>query len=327
EPAVSLVRNLDVLDERGYVITDKDQKTAVEGLYAAGDVCVKNLRQVVTAVGDGAKAATALEKYAREMQEATGLHPVLPVTRLPQGAGGGKDTETESTGEGFFTPEIKTQLAGLFEKMAQPLVLRLTLDERPVSKELRYFMEELSAMTDKLNLRVVSSEPPGTENSPRSAPAEYTTGNPGAGAAEYAAGPSAGLYLEDGTYRGIAFHGVPGGHEFNSFAVGLYNAAGPGQPLEADLEQAIRAIEGPVSMKILVSLTCTLCPELVMAAQRMAALNPKITAEAYDLNHFPGLRERYKVMSVPCLVINDSVVSFGKKNIRELLALLGGSSP
>jgi thioredoxin reductase (NADPH) len=300
EPAVGLVRNLGVLDDRGYVVTDKDQKTAVEGLYAAGDVCVKTLRQVVTAVGDGAKAAAALEKHAREMQEATGLHPVQPVTRLPRG--GGDAMEEVKTGEGFFTPEIKVQLAGMFEKMARPLVLRLNLDDRPVSEELRRFMEELSGMTDKL--RILPPEPPGGD------PAEA---------------PSVGLYLEDGSYRGIAFHGVPGGHEFNSFVVGLYNAAGPGQALETDVEQAIRAVKGPVSMKILVSLACTLCPELVMAAQHIAAIHPAITADAYDLNHFPDLRDRYKVMSVPCLVINDSVVSFGKKNIRELLALLGGS--
>ena len=59
-----------------------------------------------------------------------------------------------------------------------------------------------------------------------------------------------------------------------------------------------------------------------MSAQRMAAENPHITAEAYDLNHFPDLREQYRVMSVPCLVINDHLVSFGKKNVRELLGLL-----
>jgi thioredoxin reductase (NADPH) len=300
EPAVDLVRNLGVLDDRGYVVTDGDQKTAVEGLYAAGDVCVKNLRQVVTAVGDGARAAAALEKYAREMQEATGLHPVLPVTRLSPDGGA---TEEVKTGEGFFTPEIKAQLAGVFEKMARPLVLRLFLDDRPVSEELRRFMEELSGMTDKLS--VLLPEP---------------------SVEEQAEAPSVGLYLEDGSYRGLAFHGVPGGHEFNSFVVGLYNAAGPGQTLEAEVEQAIRAVKGPVSMKILVSLTCTLCPELVMAAQRIAAANPVVTSEAYDLNHFPDLRDRYKVMSVPCLVVNDSVVGFGKKNIRELLALLGGSS-
>jgi thioredoxin reductase (NADPH) len=303
EPATGLVRDLGVLDERGYVVTGGDQETKAGGLYAAGDVCVKNLRQVVTAVGDGAAAATALEKYARAMQEATGLRPAPPVTRLPQGPAKPEET-AEIAGEaldgvgGFFTPEIRAQLAGLFEKMAQPLVLRLAPDNRPVSAELRRFMEELTAMTGKLRLDILPEEP--------GADRPYTA-----------------LYLEGGTYRGMAFHGVPGGHEFNSFAIGLYNASGPGQTLEADLEQAIRAIETPVSMKILVSLTCTLCPDLVMAAQRMAAENPRITAEVYDLNHFPDLREQYKVMSVPCLVINDSAVSFGKKNIRELLALLG----
>jgi thioredoxin reductase (NADPH) len=297
EPAVELVRDLGVLDERGYVITDEDQKTAIEGLYAAGDLCVKNLRQVVTAVGDGAKAAAALEKYARTMQEATGLHPVLPVTRLSRGTDSGKEKAADEAGD-FFTPEIRAQLAGLFEKMARPLVLRLALDERPGSEELRRFMEELTGMTDKLRLEILPSGASGKDT------------------------PWAGIYLEDGSYRGIAFHGVPGGHEFNSFAIGLYNAAGPGQALEAEVLAALRAVKTPVSMKILVSLTCTLCPELVMAAQRMAAENPLITAEAYDLNHFPGLREQYKVMSVPCLVINDSIVSFGKKNVRELLSLL-----
>ena len=78
-----------------------------------------------------------------------------------------------------------------------------------------------------------------------------------------------------------------------------------------------------MDLQILVSLSCTMCPDLVTAAQRVAAENPNITAQVYDLNHFPDLRERYQVMSVPCLVINDGAqVSFGKKNIRQLLELL-----
>lgn len=52
-PATDLVRGVAELSEEGYIVTDRQQKTSVEGLYAAGDVCVKNLRQVVTAVGDG----------------------------------------------------------------------------------------------------------------------------------------------------------------------------------------------------------------------------------------------------------------------------------
>ena len=52
--------------------------------------------------------------------------------------------------------------------------------------------------------------------------------------------------------------------------------------------------------------------------------DPDVTAEVYDLNHFAALRDRYKVMSVPCLVMDDGeTVSFGKKNISQLLELLG----
>ena len=75
-------------------------------------------------------------------------------------------------------------------------------------------------------------------------------------------------------------------------------------------------------MQILVSLSCTMCPDLVIAAQMIAALNPLVTAEVYDVLQFPALREKYNVMSVPCLVINDTQVSFGKKNMEQLLELL-----
>lgn len=56
-------------DKQGYIITDSSQKTNVDGVYGAGDVCIKNLRQVVTAVGDGAVAATSLEKHVSSVHE------------------------------------------------------------------------------------------------------------------------------------------------------------------------------------------------------------------------------------------------------------------
>jgi thioredoxin reductase len=66
--------------------------------------------------------------------------------------------------------------------------------------------------------------------------------------------------------------------------------------------------------------------DVVRAHEKITLLtnaeNPNITAEAYDLTHFSDLREQYQVMSVPCLLINDRIRSFGKKNIRELLGLL-----
>ena len=62
-PATGLVKGIADLNEQGYVLTDRSMKTSVDGLYAAGDVCVKALRQVVTAAGDGAIAAMAACRY------------------------------------------------------------------------------------------------------------------------------------------------------------------------------------------------------------------------------------------------------------------------
>lgn len=87
--------------------------------------------------------------------------------------------------------------------------LELHLDSRPVSQELENYMTELAKYTDKLTVheRVPSAE----------------TG---------ASLPFVDVLTESGEQTGLAFHGVPGGHEFTSFILGLYNAAGPGQPLD-----------------------------------------------------------------------------------------------
>jgi len=55
-----------VMDDWGYIKTDEDMKTNIEGVFAAGDIRPKALRQVVTATADGAIAATTAEKYMEE---------------------------------------------------------------------------------------------------------------------------------------------------------------------------------------------------------------------------------------------------------------------
>jgi thioredoxin reductase (NADPH) len=51
------------LDEAGYIVADETTKTGIPGVYAVGDVRTKALRQVVTAVSDGAIAAHFAEEY------------------------------------------------------------------------------------------------------------------------------------------------------------------------------------------------------------------------------------------------------------------------
>ena len=293
EPETALVKDKVNIDESGYIITDRAQKTNLDGVYAAGDVCQKNLRQVVTAVGDGATAATELEKHAAAMQRKTNIRPEKPKAQNKK-ADESKNINVQSN---IFSPDMVAQLNAVFAKMENSLTLELHLDNSTVSAELKKYMEELAGLTDRLTLNIF-------ENSEKSDL------------------PFVCVIRSDGSFSGLAFHGVPGGHEFTSFVLGLYNASGKGQPIDRGVEEKILSINKQTDMKIIVSLSCTMCPELVTAAQKAASINDKITAEVYDVSHFPKLKEKYNIMSVPCLVINNNTVSFGRKNISQLAVIL-----
>jgi len=290
-PDTEMLRGSVKLDEQGYIVTDAALKTNVDGVYAAGDVCIKPLRQVVTATADGALAATELEKYVAAIQRKTGLRAKAPVAK--------KATEVEERdSDELFTAEMRQQLDTVFARMERPLVLKLYLDDRPVSKELEQFIIGLAELSDRLTVSIADD----------SASVDHT--------------PCVKVCGADGAETGLAFHGVPGGHEFTSFVLGLYNAAGPGQAMGEDTRRQIAAITDFVDMKVLVTLSCTMCPDLVVAAQHIAANNPHVKAEVYDIRHFEDLKKRYNVMSVPCIVINDDTVSFGKKNMDQILQLI-----
>ena len=392
-PATDLVRGVVELDDHGYVVTHDYLETSVPGVYAAGDLRVKNLRQVVTATADGAIAAVELERYAKSMSEKTGLVPPRPTASAYEQAEAESAKATAAAGTTpapapvkrsadaaaaasaakkpgeLFSAAIKQQLGVVFGRMTRPVTLALELDDTPLSAELQGFVREMVALSNgKLNSVAIDAAGLVTTVDGSSAPESLVVGEPAqivlpaqadgdavalptygtlddTGRAEFdAAGllpgarPAARLCVagDDGrlVFTGLAFHGVPSGHEFNSFVLGLYNAAGPGQPLDDDLRSRAAAIAEPTDVMILVSLTCTMCPETVLSAQRIASLNPNVRAEAYDVSHFPELKDQYGAMSVPCIVINrgagagadgdgEQKVEFGKKSIPQMLALLG----
>lgn len=69
DPISSVFKDVVQMDERGYIVTDAEMRTNIPGVFAAGDIRQKTLRQVVTAAADGAIAATAAEKYIAEKFE------------------------------------------------------------------------------------------------------------------------------------------------------------------------------------------------------------------------------------------------------------------
>ena len=294
-PATEAVKGIVELNDQGYIVTDLSQKTSAEGVYAAGDVCIKPLRQVVTATSDGALAATELEKYVASVHRRTGLRADTPTKKESSPSA---VVEAPENGDDLFTAEMRQQLDTVFNRMERPLLLKLSLDYRPVSEELEQFITALVALSDKLTMEVIDKQ------------------------AEESFAPCVEVCLADGAPTGLAFHGIPSGHEFTSFVLGLYNAAGPGQALDDATKEQIASIKEKTDLKILVTLSCTMCPDLVVAAQRIATANSNVTAHVYDIRHFENIKKQYNVMSVPCIVINNETVSFGKKNLSQLLALL-----
>lgn len=65
-PNTGFLKGLVKLDEGNYIITDEEMSTSVPGIFAAGDVRAKSLKQIATAVGDGATATYSAEKYIEE---------------------------------------------------------------------------------------------------------------------------------------------------------------------------------------------------------------------------------------------------------------------
>ena len=340
-PATDLVRGVVELDDYGYVVTHGYLETSVPGVYAAGDLRAKNLRQVVTATADGAIAAVELERYAKRMSEKTGLMPQRPASYVyeqstakanaaslddtaPAPAPAKRSADAAAAANAvkksseLFSDATRQQLNVVFSRMSRPVTLALELDDTPLSTELRGFIDALVALSGgKLKSTVVDGE--------------YKKDDTGRAVFDVdnvlpAARPCVRMVV-DGEPTGLAFHGVPSGHEFNSFVLGLYNVAGPGQPLGDDLIDRSRSITDPLDIMVLVSLTCTMCPETVLASQRIASLNPAVRAEAYDVAHFPELRDHYGAMSVPCIVITRAdgtqQVEFGKKSIPQMLELVG----
>ena len=259
-----------------------------------------------------------MERYLKAAQERTGLVPAAPASRPVAAAGAASDVDAgadpgaagsragAAAGSSLlFDDSMLAQLDTVFSRMERSLVLRLHVDGSDLSSELRAYMDELCGLTDKLHPEV----------------AEAATDSPAGEELPYVEVCDA-----EGSPLGLAFHGVPGGHEFTSFVLGLYNAAGPGQPIAQDDEARISGLVDEVSIKVLVSLSCTMCPETVVSAQRIAADNPHVTAHVFDVAHFPRLRERYNAMSVPCVVVErggSERVSFGKRNLSQMLDALG----
>jgi thioredoxin reductase (NADPH) len=72
-PLTNAVKDLNIVDEHGYIVTNEKMETSIPGIFAAGDVRQKELRQIVTATGDGSIAAENAQKYVETLKDASAV--------------------------------------------------------------------------------------------------------------------------------------------------------------------------------------------------------------------------------------------------------------
>lgn len=297
-PQSKLFQNHIEIDKFGFIPTDEDMMTNVPGVFAAGDIRPKKLRQVVTAVSDGAEAAFNIEKYVAELREKLGLVK--------------EDTEVEKTSKveekkvEFLDSHLKEQLSEVVKIFTNPIELVVIKNSDESSLEMEGVAKEIASVSEKIR---VSTYTLGENLELESKIKVNKT-------------PVIAILDKDGNYSGIKYATIPGGHELNSFILAMYNVAGPGQKISEDTLTKIQGIKESVDIKIGISLSCTKCPDTVQAAQRLAVENNNIQVEIIDVFSFKDFKDRHHIMSVPAMVINDEKVYFGSKSIEEVLNTL-----
>lgn len=309
EPQSNLFKEKLELDRSGYIITDENMSTSIPGIYAAGDLRPKQLRQIVTAVSDGAIAATTAERYIIELKERLGIKEEYKAkdSKKAEDVKIYDDIAEVSRKSSLLNDGLRVQLKGVLDRLDKEVTIVSIVDRDNLkSVELRDLVLDISDLGEKLNAQIYyKDENVEIENK--------------INADKY---PVAAILDDKGDYTGIKFHGVPGGHELNSFILAIYNVGGPGQQISSEVLESIKQIDETINIKVCVSLSCHLCPDVVAGTQRIAAENRNVEAEMIDISNFKDIKDKFKVMSVPAIIINDEKIYFGAKKIDEIVNLI-----
>lgn len=202
--------------------------------------------------------------------------------------------------------DILDQLKSIFSTLETSVTLVVTgVSSRKETQDMLEFANDFASASDALSVK--SEDAPTEENAPL-------------------------LRLwRDGNPTGVAFCGIPNGHEFSSLILAVLNAAGQGRNLpDAGMRRRIEQLQGPAEIFNFVSLTCTNCPDVVQALNVVALLNPRFSNTMIDGGVAPEMVKSYNVQSVPTVYANGRLLSVGRTDLGELVSKLEeafGSSP
>ena len=193
---------------------------------------------------------------------------------------------------------LKSQLQTYLGMLRQPIRLIASLDESATATEMRGLLDDIVSLSDKVTLD--------------------TTGND-------ARKPSF-VVARDGESTGVRFAGLPLGHEFTSLVLALLWTGGHPPKVEADVIDAIKALDGDFNFEVYMSLTCHNCPDVVQALSLMAIFNPKVKTVVIEGGAFQDEVTAREIMAVPMVFLNGKVFGSGRMSVEEIVAKLDTNS-
>ncbi|MEM0107067.1 MAG: thioredoxin family protein [Candidatus Micrarchaeaceae archaeon] len=127
------------------------------------------------------------------------------------------------------------------------------------------------------------------------------------------------LILGGSRIYNILYFGLPSGYEFSSLLDDIIDVSKGETKLSEEVKRDIRSISKKVDIKIFVTPTCPYCPRAVRVAHQFALENINIKSSMIEAIEFPELSNKYGVMAVPKIVINDRTSFEGAYPERDFL--------
>lgn len=121
---------------------------------------------------------------------------------------------------------------------------------------------------------------------------------------------------------GIRFYGIPYGYEFNTFIDDIINVSKGTTNLAEDTKAKLKTLDQPVHIQVFVTLTCPYCPVAAGLAHKFAIESDKIKSDVVEAGEFPQMAQKYSVMGVPKIVMNERTEVVGAVPEAQLLALV-----
>lgn len=193
----------------------------------------------------------------------------------------------------MLNDSLKENLIKEFKKLKNPVKIVLRKGDNKLSEKLEKILKEVSTLSEKLSFEI----------SDRLDCIDY---------------PCFSIF-KDNKDIGIRYMGSIEGGEFKNLIDSIKLVSTGDIQLEDRTLSFLEELDKPIDLKVFITISCGWCPPTVLKCYNFTLANPNIRTTVIDCFSFPELANRYNVITVPKIVINDKVELVGYRSENEIL--------